>query len=496
MSLYSCEARDAREVFISYRALDDEPPPGRPDNRGFVRYLLRQVRYDLRQLGVPDTILWLDRAQIAKGEDWSEAISSALNKAELFIAILSKNYITSSWCELELSTMASRVETLGATGGRRRIFRVDKHKVPEDDIPRALRRIQTVRFYSEDDETKRIDEYFWRGKVRCSREYEAAVRELALAICERLDELGIPREPQPQLQSQPWLRGYNARLSDGRVVFVAKPASDMVESYRTLVCELRGTGFRVTPDPDKDLGNLGEGVRSAVVNALAEAEASIHLLGQRTGGRPDGLDMDLVPMQLAAAADEAKRKPGFVRLIWAPTVLPPRTFAEVEIARRDPLSIVDRFCGRLPTDQIDGDTASRFNEFVLQRLERLGRKHSNLNHKQDPGTLQQAADANAEFLEPASKGQSAELVGGGDGLRYNLQAIANAIAAAKGESDPAPYFAKMEWRVDSKGQRVQPNAKGEFPKGAISYAAYAMRNAKVKAEYDRTKGSSPKLSVL
>src|SRR3954470_21894978 len=31
-------------------------------------------------------------------------------------------------------------------------------------------------------------------------------------------------------------------------------------SYRTLVEELRGTGFRVTPDPYKDVGNMGEEV--------------------------------------------------------------------------------------------------------------------------------------------------------------------------------------------------------------------------------------------
>ena len=243
---------------------------------------------------------------------------NALNRAELFIAILSKNYIKSSWCEKELRTMKSRVDKLGAPAGERRIFRVDKHKVPENQIPDALRRIQSVQFYREDQDAKCVDEFFWGGKVRLSKEYDKALLELTSAICKRLEELGIPFEPKDRPEPQV----DNARPSNGRVVFVAKPAGDMVEYYRTLVEELQGTGFRVTPDPDKDLGNLGEEVRSAVINALAEAEASIHLLGTRTGGRPDGLDMDLVPMQLAAAAEEAKRRPGFERLIWAPTVLP------------------------------------------------------------------------------------------------------------------------------------------------------------------------------
>jgi hypothetical protein len=371
MTLQSSDsaACDAREVFISYRRLDNDPPPDSSnDRRGFVDYLLRQVRYDLTQLGVPNEILWQDRSRIEPGDIWSDAISNALNKAELFIAILSPNYITSTWCEKELNTMQTRVQVLGAPAGDRRIFRVDKHKVQEDEIPEPLRSIQAVQFYREDRYAESVDEYFWRGKVRFIDEYEDAVKKLAGGIHKRLLELKIPCQPKEQPEAQA-----DARASNGRVVFVAKPAGDMVQLYRTLVRELQGAGFRVTPNPDKDLGDFGEEVRSAVVKALGEAEASIHLLGNRTGGRPDGLDMDLVPMQLAAAANEARRRPGFERMIWAPIVLPAGTPAEPNMVRRDPLNVVDQFGERLETDQIDGDTASRFNEFVLQRLARHDR---------------------------------------------------------------------------------------------------------------------------
>ena len=362
------DTSNGREVFVSYRRLDNDPPPDGP-YRGFVDYLLTQVRYDLTQLGVPNAIFWQDRSKIAPADDWNADILSALNNAELFIAVLSKNYVTSDWCVKELNTMRLRAKTLGAPTPKGRIFRVDKHKVPEDKVPELLRTIQSVRFYREDRYSESIDEYFWRGKVRFIDEYEAAVKELAEGISKRLEDLGIPC--QPKVQPEP--RVDNAHPSNGRVVFVAKPAGDMVQSYRTLVRELRDTGFRITPDPDEDLSYVGEEVRSTVVKALGEAEASIHLLGTRTGGRPDGLDMDLVPMQLEAAAEEAKRRPGFERLIWAPIVLLSGTSAEAGMVRRNPLEILGQFGQRLlATDQIDGDTASRFNDFVLQRL---GRKH-------------------------------------------------------------------------------------------------------------------------
>jgi TIR domain len=359
---------ESREVFVSYRRVDDEPPPGSPRERGFVAYLLRQLRWELSQLGVPDALLWQDRSRIEPGDIWSEAIFKALNNAELFVAILSCNYITSDWCKTELGTMASRVAKLDAASGQRRIFRVDKNSVPEDDIPETLRRIQAVQFYSEGDEDDGIDEFYWRGKVRRTREYEDAVNRLAKAIRKRLKELGIPLEAPVKSKA----RSSAARPKKG-AVFLAKPATDMLEAYRALVCELQGRGYRVTPDADKDLSEVGEEVQSTVVHALEDAEASIHLLGQRKGGRPDGLDVDLVPMQLAAAAEESRKKPDFVRMIWAPKVLMLQAGAEVE---RDPLEVVEGFGARLDTDQIDGDTASRFTEYVLQRLERLGEMRS------------------------------------------------------------------------------------------------------------------------
>jgi hypothetical protein len=456
------EAREAREVFVSYRRLDDELPPDcSSDSGGFVGYLLRQVRYDLRQMGVPDAVLWRDRAKIELGDRWSEAIHKALNSAELFVAILSRNYVTSDWCAKELSAMASRIAMLDAEDGQRRIFRVDKHSVPEHEIPETLRCIQAVRFYREDDETKRVDEYFWRGKVRRSDDYEKAVNDLARAICDRLDELGIPLTPLPE--ETPSLSDYTACRSNGRVVFVAKPASDMEEAYRTLVRELRGTGYRVTPDPDKRVGEPGWDVRAAVVDGLAEAEASIHLLGKRTGGRPEELDMDLVPMQLAAAADEAQKreagtKAGFERMIWAPSVLLLGASEHVEAARRDPLGVVDEFGGRLSTDQIEGDpAASRFNEFVLQRLERRG---------------------------------------GGGGPSYDPEAMAQALAQVTGRNADE-FLAKMDWRVDPKtGKQVERDAAGEWPKGSKPYPSFAYENPKVAKAYDAIKGPGANVDML
>jgi predicted GTPase len=68
------DAHDGREVFISYRTLDDMPPPDRRMSHGFVNYLLRQVRARLQEMGVPDAVLWQDRSKIEPGDVWSDKL--------------------------------------------------------------------------------------------------------------------------------------------------------------------------------------------------------------------------------------------------------------------------------------------------------------------------------------------------------------------------------------------------------------------------------------
>ena len=80
----------SRSVFLSYRRLDDEPPPELPGGAGVVRYFWRQLRWELDRLGVPNAILWRDRGKISPADAFSVIIREELQKADLFIAFLSR----------------------------------------------------------------------------------------------------------------------------------------------------------------------------------------------------------------------------------------------------------------------------------------------------------------------------------------------------------------------------------------------------------------------
>lgn len=98
----------------------------------------------------------------------------------------------------------------------------------------------------------------------------------------------------------------------------------------------------------------------------------------------------------------------------------------------------------------------------------------------------------AERFGEIEKGVWAERTAGVGGVRYDKDKLAAAIASAKGESDPAPYLAKMDHKVDPKTGAVT----AADAKGAISYGAFALRNAKVKAAYDALTGGGVQLDTL
>jgi hypothetical protein len=353
-----------RSVFINYRRLDDEPPPNEPKAKGFVRYLHEQLRWELKTLGVPEGVLWLDRYKLQNDDDFTTVIREELERSDILLAIVSWNYIQSGWCraEIEAFAHAQKAANDAAEPLRRPIFRIDKQDVPVAHIPQQLREINAIRFFAVDPETGTEQEYFYRGKVVRRKPYYTAIHDLAQQIFRRLQDLGLtPVQPETRPE------GFEVTPT-GRTIYLAKPGADLASSYDRLVKELEGLGHAVVPPPERELPSDGSLATRAIAEALAGAELSIHLLGERRGFRPDGLEDGIIPLQLAAAADEAARRPGFTRLIWAPKIIPDADGAAAG-ARRDPLQVLEGFGSALgPQDAIEGDTCSRFVDLLRQRL--------------------------------------------------------------------------------------------------------------------------------
>lgn len=98
-----------------------------------------------------------------------------------------------------------------------------------------------------------------------------------------------------------------------------------------------------------------------------------------------------------------------------------------------------------------------------------------------------------ERFAEIEKGIWADRATGVGGVRYDAEKLAQAIANAKGETDTAPYAKKIaEIKVDPKtGAPVAADTKG-----AVSYGAYALRNPKVKGEYEKLTGTGVDIATL
>uniref|UniRef100_A0A974AAP1 Toll/interleukin-1 receptor domain-containing protein n=1 Tax=Bradyrhizobium quebecense TaxID=2748629 RepID=A0A974AAP1_9BRAD len=340
------------DIFISYSRDDDAPPPDKPGRKGFVTFLDDAIRYEFQELGPDRPSTWRDTRRISPADQFTPEIEEALKTASFLLVVLSPNWMASKWCRRELETFARHH---GPDGLRERIVVVGKRHIDPDKRPSLLQGQVGFRFYVRNEDPEDIAgdlEFFDRGEPRDERYWEG-LKALAAHL--------VKRRPRPTLSP--------IYAPSGRTIFVAKPASDMRRGYDRIVSELTGKGHRILPDPKDDIP-LDRSV-NAIDEALADAEIAIHLLGEKAGEAPED-ELPMVKLQLSrSAAKTSQAAPGtFHRVIWAPSIWTTSLNANQLQAekRRHPLEVLARFDQQLATDKVEGDSLSKFVDFVNQHL--------------------------------------------------------------------------------------------------------------------------------
>jgi hypothetical protein len=158
----------------------------------------------------------------------------------------------------------------------------------------------------------------------------------------------------------------------GRKVYLAKPAPDMRVSYLRLHKELSDLGYNVVPSALAEIPLDTSAATKFIDEALADAQASVHVLGKSAGHAPADLE-PIVKLQLTKAAEKvaASNAPSeFRRVIWAPRIFED---AKGQAFERDPIETFKSFGQQLSSDRIEGDSISPFVEFLLKHLGSLGK---------------------------------------------------------------------------------------------------------------------------
>ncbi len=317
-----------------------------------MTFLDEALRYEFRDLGPERPKVWRDTKRIADGAQFTPEIEEALKNASVLLVILSPNWMASTWCKRELETFAKYRDPDSVC---ERIVVVGKHHVDPDKRPSLLQGQSGYAFYMRNQDADDITgdlEFFDRGEPRDDR-YWGKLKALTAYL--------LKRKPDP-----PPLPAYPPT---GRTIYVAKPASDMRAGYDRIVSELVGKGHTVVPPPGDEIP-LDTAVD--VINAaLSKAEIAVHLLGEKAGEAPED-QLPMVKLQLALAAAKETQGGGakFHRVIWAPSLwtVKPDPALPTREATRHPVDVLAKFDSQLPTDKIEGDSLSKFVDFLNQHL--------------------------------------------------------------------------------------------------------------------------------
>jgi hypothetical protein len=390
------------QIFLSYARIDDELPSNVTDGTGFVTSLYQELYHQFRQSGNIETKIWRDIRDLDPSDQFDQVIKAAIDASSLLLVVLSPNWMQRPFCRQELDRFRDRWKQLGAEKVKHRVIVVCKRFVPFGNRPSLLQGQKGHEFFVFDgpDYSGTLFEYFQRGQPQDKR-YYSAVAGLAASLSLRAERVAKNQEIEPaRIDAQAddlkntrndAAPGRAAVGPNARKIYLAKPASDMRIAYSRLVEELSHNGHAIVPDPDKDIP-CNVSATAYIDDALAEADVSIHLLGEEKGYAPEKCE-PIVRLQLArakarlAAADAHNGKNGsdFRRIIWAPetiedTAEPADASTQTSTAEqpadavgdRLPLEVLKQFGDFQSNDKVSdkvlGGTISKFVDFLEENL--------------------------------------------------------------------------------------------------------------------------------
>jgi hypothetical protein len=388
------------QIFLSYARIDDEVPSHVADGKGFVTCLYQDLRYSFRQRGDVETKIWRDTRRIDPADQFDAVIQRDIDASDLFLVVLSPNWMSRPYCKLELERFRDRWKHEGEEKLKHRIIVASKRYVEPQKRYSLLQGQTGHNFFAVDGpgETGPEYEYFDRGKVRDDRYYDS-VEGVARSLYLRAQQLGKKDGQERQAIEEREEQYSNTRAgatqaktpahANGQKVYLAKPASDMREAYSRLVDELAGAGYAIVPDPGTNIPYDSSAARF-IDEALAGADLSIHLIGEGAGYTPE-LSDPIVKLQLArskaraGAANGAGNgsQPAFRRIIWAPEIVEGDTdqsdsagqSAQADpnqapaAKKREPQEVLARFGDYLPTtDKVLGGVLSKFVDFIVEHI--------------------------------------------------------------------------------------------------------------------------------
>ena len=239
------------DIFVSYAHADDEGTT--PWSARLITALEREIRKRLGTEIGSELIVWRDTKGIRLGDNWVSALDDVIRGAATFLALVSPNYMTSRVCSQERETFLRAFDerdpdtALRLLAQSRRFLKLIRLPLEADEHLRFLSNVQHVDLYESDPQAV-------AGELQPDSEaFRRRILECATAIKDILIGLRRGRER----------------------VFVAWPAEDCGEKWKSVQAELKRQGYDVQPP-----GRVDHFVSDDLLqDRMKGARVSLHLIG-------------------------------------------------------------------------------------------------------------------------------------------------------------------------------------------------------------------------
>ena len=190
------------DLFFSYATVDDkERLPGREETRWVTYFRKCLVTAIDRKVGRTDSIkVFLDRQELAPSNaPLTTALRGALDKAAVFIAIVSASYLhPECWCNLERNHFLARLgDAAEKRAAQRRLWIILIDEMPTAKWQEAFFPDVKAQVFYEKDADDRVRLLLPGTDAKADQRFLDRVEDLAERITDRLKEMKLPRETRP-----------------------------------------------------------------------------------------------------------------------------------------------------------------------------------------------------------------------------------------------------------------------------------------------------------
>lgn len=255
------------DVFLSYAHIDNEDDGARPR---WVKSFGKQLSAKLLSQVGEMVHVWWDDSDLDRSQVFDEVIEKAVKSSAIMLSLISPTYLNREYCKQELAWFSSGGGVKTASG-HSRIFTVQLFRLPFAEWPAACHGTSSFEFF--EPEIKALSHPLNVD----SKEFSEAQWRLVAELRTVLDEQRASRSVRETVQ-----QNTPARQEAGAFrVFLAASCDELVADRAFLKKELQKQGIEVTsriPPPHEEKEH-----QEAARKAIAEADLSVHLLGDTPG---------------------------------------------------------------------------------------------------------------------------------------------------------------------------------------------------------------------